>query len=68
MYLSELELPEFVINGIDAGIRYIYSFGPAAEKTVILGRCMISAQPCSSISAVLMPLFLLLAFSQCLKF
>jgi hypothetical protein len=31
-------LPEVLTSVIDASIEYVYSFGPLAEKTVILGR------------------------------
>jgi len=44
MYLSELELPEFLTSAIDAGIQYVYSFGPACEKTVILVPEVLSSQ------------------------
>eukprot|EP00526_Cylindrotheca_closterium_P009249 CAMPEP_0113605928 /NCGR_PEP_ID=MMETSP0017_2-20120614/2588_1 /TAXON_ID=2856 /ORGANISM="Cylindrotheca closterium" /LENGTH=506 /DNA_ID=CAMNT_0000514449 /DNA_START=91 /DNA_END=1611 /DNA_ORIENTATION=- /assembly_acc=CAM_ASM_000147 len=42
--LSELELPEFLINAIDAGIQHIYSYGPMAEKTVVLVPEVLSSQ------------------------
>lgn len=45
MNLSELELPEFLTTAIDASIEYIYSYGPAAEKTVVLGTFLSTVEP-----------------------
>ena len=33
-----MELPEPVTAVIDEAIKYVYSFGPLAEKTVVLGK------------------------------
>eukprot|EP00529_Nitzschia_sp_RCC80_P041377 CAMPEP_0113510662 /NCGR_PEP_ID=MMETSP0014_2-20120614/38262_1 /TAXON_ID=2857 /ORGANISM="Nitzschia sp." /LENGTH=59 /DNA_ID=CAMNT_0000406641 /DNA_START=196 /DNA_END=375 /DNA_ORIENTATION=- /assembly_acc=CAM_ASM_000159 len=39
-----MELPEPVTAVIDEAIKYVYSFGPLAEKTVVLVPDVVKAQ------------------------
>jgi hypothetical protein len=39
-----MQFPEAATAVIDQAINFVYSFGPLAEKTVVLGTCIFALQ------------------------